>query len=240
MQKVVSPGKFAFSDYELDVASRLLTRRGETVSIAPRALECLIYLIQHADRAVGRDELISAVWGRTDINYTVLTQTLWKLRRALNESSDADSQFIRTVSRFGYQWIAPQVPVPAPRADLEAAPSGPSRDSGTIPTTEPKSPVKRRWRKVAGWGAAAAVILALLILVPVPWQDQVQSPARDEVAAMAPQHGKRFLVLPARMDVSNPDDAWVNLGLMDYLATNLRRHDRLQVVGSDRVLSLLE
>jgi DNA-binding winged helix-turn-helix (wHTH) protein len=63
--------KYRFGDFELNPASRELLRKGVPVPLRPRSLECLVYLIEHRDRAVGRDELIAAVWGRVDASDTV-------------------------------------------------------------------------------------------------------------------------------------------------------------------------
>lgn len=59
---------FRFADFQLDPAARELRQDGRRVALPPKSLECLIYLIEQRDRAVGRDELISAVWGRVDVD----------------------------------------------------------------------------------------------------------------------------------------------------------------------------
>lgn len=98
--------KYQFGEFELNPASRELSRNGEPVALRPRALECLIYLIAHRDRAVGRDELIAAVWGRVDASDTVVAQTMLRARKALDDTGD-QQLMIRTVPRFGYRWVAP-------------------------------------------------------------------------------------------------------------------------------------
>ena len=95
--------RYRFDDYLLDAAARELWRGGERVAIPPKSLECLAYLLQHRDRAVGRDELIAAVWGRVDASDTLLTQTIWRARRAIGDEGDRS---LRTVPRFGYRWVA--------------------------------------------------------------------------------------------------------------------------------------
>jgi DNA-binding winged helix-turn-helix (wHTH) protein len=67
--------KYLFGEFELNPASRELLRSGKPIALRPRSLECLIYLIEHRDRAVGRDELIG-VWGRVDASDTVVAQLL--------------------------------------------------------------------------------------------------------------------------------------------------------------------
>lgn len=98
--------KYLFGEFELNPASRELLRSGKPVALRPRSLECLIYLIEHRDRAVGRDELISAVWGRVDASDTVVAQTLLRARKALDDTGN-QQVMIRTLPRFGYRWVAP-------------------------------------------------------------------------------------------------------------------------------------
>jgi DNA-binding winged helix-turn-helix (wHTH) protein/tetratricopeptide (TPR) repeat protein len=106
--------KYLFGEFELNPASRELLRDGQPVALRPRSLECLIYLIEHRDRAVGRDELISAVWGRVDASDTVVAQTLLRARKALDDTGNQQAM-IRTLPRFGYRWVAPirEVAIPS-------------------------------------------------------------------------------------------------------------------------------
>ena len=97
--------KYLFGEFELNPASRELLRNGQPIALRPRSLECLIYLIEHRDRAVGRDELISAVWGRVDASDTVVAQTLLRTRKALEDTGNQQGM-IRTLPRFGYRWVA--------------------------------------------------------------------------------------------------------------------------------------
>ena len=55
---------YRFGDYELHPHTRELRCDGTPVSLPLKSFDCLVYLIERSNRAVGRDELISAVWGR--------------------------------------------------------------------------------------------------------------------------------------------------------------------------------
>ncbi|MFI4968800.1 MAG: transcriptional regulator [Lysobacterales bacterium] len=61
------------------------------VTLSPKVFDCLTYPIAHRDRAVGRDELIAAVWGRVDVTDTLLGQTVLKARRAIGGASPASA-----------------------------------------------------------------------------------------------------------------------------------------------------
>ena len=78
---------YAFGDFLLDPLTREL-RRGSIVENLPvSTVDCLIYLVQHRNRSVGRDELASAVWGRADVSEASLTQAIMRLRRVVGDAS---------------------------------------------------------------------------------------------------------------------------------------------------------
>ena len=81
---------YRFGDFRVDPASRELWRGDRLVALPPHVFDCLAYLIERHDRAVGRDELVSAVWGKTEINDTLLGQTILRIRRELGDDSRDD------------------------------------------------------------------------------------------------------------------------------------------------------
>ncbi|MBL8274266.1 MAG: winged helix-turn-helix domain-containing protein, partial [Xanthomonadales bacterium] len=100
----MTPSIHHFGDCSVDPAARELRRRGELLVVSPKVFDCIAYLLEHRNRAVGRDELIAAVWGRADVSDTLLGQTVLKARRAIGDTGD-EQCMIRTVPRFGYHWV---------------------------------------------------------------------------------------------------------------------------------------
>lgn len=129
--------RYQFGEFELNPATRELLRGGSRVALRPRSLECLIYLIEHRDRAVGRDELVAAVWGKVDVGDTVVAQTLLRARKAL-EDTGSQQGMIRTLPRFGYQWVAPVREVGAlPDAEIESPRGGAGEPGLAAPAPAP-------------------------------------------------------------------------------------------------------
>src|SRR3954462_11915747 len=93
--------QYRFGPFQIIVATRELRRTDELIELPARAFDCLVYLIEHRERAVGRDELIAAVWGRADVSEALLNHTILRIRRALGGGG---AELIRTVPRFGYRW----------------------------------------------------------------------------------------------------------------------------------------
>jgi len=98
--------RYRFDAYELDAPARELRTARGPVALPPKSFDCLVYLLERRERAVGRDELISAVWGRIDVSDALLGQTLARARRAVGDTGE-EQRVIRTVARFGYHWVAP-------------------------------------------------------------------------------------------------------------------------------------
>jgi DNA-binding winged helix-turn-helix (wHTH) protein len=87
-------------------ATPIQMRTQMQIQIQPRCFDAMTYLILNRHRAVGRDELVSAVWGKVTLSPSALSQCILRLRQTLSVSPEL-SEAIRTVSRHGYQWVAP-------------------------------------------------------------------------------------------------------------------------------------
>lgn len=94
---------FEFGDFRLDVASKLLFRRGEQISLTPKAVETLILLVERRGNVVAKDELIDLLWPDTIVGESNLAQYLHVLRKTLGENSEG-VPFIETLKRRGYRF----------------------------------------------------------------------------------------------------------------------------------------
>jgi two-component system alkaline phosphatase synthesis response regulator PhoP len=92
-----------FGEVEVDRAARTITRRGETVSLAPREFDLLLALYDRNGGVISRQELLREVWGHRG---AVLTRTVdihvAELRRKL-EDDPAEPRHILTVWKKGYR-----------------------------------------------------------------------------------------------------------------------------------------
>jgi DNA-binding winged helix-turn-helix (wHTH) protein/tetratricopeptide (TPR) repeat protein len=237
------PRSYRFGDFRLDPATRELHRGELTVPVPPRAFDCIVYLVEHRERAVGRDELIAAVWGKTDVSDGLLGQTILAARRAL-EDTGKEQHFIRTVIRFGYHWIAAAEAIEATATETVAATPVPAVQAPLSPGTDPPSsndaddvvaavlPAARGMRPRTLLAAIAAVLLALGAWFGVhTWRQAASGPA-----STASTRTRIVLVLPVTLTAGD-GYAWVRLGLMDLIAERLRAAG-LAVVPSDNVVAL--
>lgn len=96
---------FEVDGVEIDVATGCLRRNGEELHLRARALQVLIYLIEHRDRLVPRDELLSQFWGNTAVTDDVVAPCVADIRRVFGDSS-RESRIIKTAPKLGFHFVA--------------------------------------------------------------------------------------------------------------------------------------
>lgn len=208
-------------------------RADEPIALPSKAFDCMVYLVEHRDRAVGRDELIAAVWGSVDTSDSVLGQTILHARKALGDTG-REQVAIRTVPRFGYQWVMPltldePAVAPAPAAVAVPEPTNESR----APVSKPLFPPGRLWSR----GALAAILVVIAALAgALGWWALHRLQGGRDVANL---RGNPALVLPAALaSTGDEPTGWIRLGVMDHVAERLRAAG-MPVVPSDNVVALV-
>jgi DNA-binding winged helix-turn-helix (wHTH) protein/tetratricopeptide (TPR) repeat protein len=214
---------YRFGEFALNPQARELRRRREIVAAQPMVFDGICYLLEQRERAVGRDELIAAVWGRTDIGYSSLSQLVVKIRQTIGASGN-DQRTIRTIPRFGYRWVA-KVSIDESNADEPPAPD--ANDSPGAP--HPGAP-KRAWRKRLLLASFAAMALAGAFLFVAHRTASVESPSSGQGSGAA-------AVLPVDVDATG-DWTWIRLGVMDLIGERLRSAGQA-VVPSEDVVALV-
>jgi len=96
--------QFSFGDYLIDIDRRELTRGGEMISIGPQVFDLLVYLVEHRDRVVSKDDMIQAVWGGRIVSESTLTSHINAVRKAIGDSGE-EQHLIRTIPRKGVRFI---------------------------------------------------------------------------------------------------------------------------------------
>jgi len=94
---------YEFGPFRVDVTNLLLFRDGQPLSLAPKAVETLIALVQHGGQLVKKDDLIRIVWSDRIVDESNLSQNIYLLRKTLGDGSNGQS-YIETVPRRGYRF----------------------------------------------------------------------------------------------------------------------------------------
>jgi TolB-like protein/tetratricopeptide (TPR) repeat protein len=96
--------RFLFEDQVLDADRRELACAGEGVSLEPQVFDVLLYLVEHRDRVVGKDELFDKVWDGRIVSESTLTSRINAVRRAIRDTGK-DQRLLRTVPRKGFRFV---------------------------------------------------------------------------------------------------------------------------------------
>ncbi|MCR9098106.1 MAG: AAA family ATPase [bacterium] len=96
----------ASGEFVLDLQNLELRRGDEAVALEPRPFELLVYLVQHRDRLIAKDELLDCVWPGVAVSDTALSTALKHVRRALGDRG-SDPHWIESRRGRGYRFVAP-------------------------------------------------------------------------------------------------------------------------------------
>ncbi|MBE1161859.1 winged helix-turn-helix domain-containing protein [Dyella acidiphila] len=220
---------YHFGQFSLNPLARELRQDGELVALSASAFDCLVYLIEHRERPVGKDELISAVWGRVDVSDSLLAQTIVRLRRALGDAG-SEQHIIKTVARVGYRWTMDIQVVEAPAEDAAPLAQVQGEASPALAPTAAARRSTRTWLYLLAVGACAVIGLGAYGV----WRSH-----HSVAASSAIRFDKgSAIVLPA--DVHAPADwNWLHFGLMDLVSSRLRDAS-IPTENSQAVLELLK
>ncbi len=112
--------RFLFENQELNAERRELACAGESVPLEPQVFDVLLYLLEHRDRVVGKDELFDKVWDGRIVSESTLTSRINAARKAIKDTGK-DQRLLRTVARRGFRFVGdvhvdqlPATPAPPP------------------------------------------------------------------------------------------------------------------------------
>ena len=136
----------SFQGFCLDTANQCLWRGPERVAIPPKPYDMLRYLVENPGRLVTHDELLEKLWPEIYVNPELIRKYILDIRKILGDRPDKP-EFIETVTKRGYRFIAPVIDESAtPPPEL-----GTQKDvvPGTASSEEEKSSRSRYFRKLA-------------------------------------------------------------------------------------------
>src|SRR5947207_1767007 len=102
-----TPVIYKFGPFRIDTGDRLLIREGQVIPLPPKAVDTLIALIGAGGRVLEKEELGRMVWPDTNVEVdNALARNVNQLRKALGDGPE-NSQYIETIPKRGYRWVAP-------------------------------------------------------------------------------------------------------------------------------------
>src|SRR5215831_5185430 len=162
-----------FGEFLLDCETAELRRNGDKSSLQGQPLQILTMLVENPGRMVTREELKKRLWpSDTFVDFDQsLNRAVNRLREALGDSAE-HPQFVETLPRRGYRFIAPVVRDGSGRAASSAqvyswSESTATHDSASTSSTPARAP---RWRgRFVKAGILAGVLLLTAIFI-VTWR----------------------------------------------------------------------
>src|SRR3989440_8157235 len=100
-----NPSAFLFDDVRVEPATFRAFKAGQVISLEPKTLRLLLFLIENRDRLIEKDEILDAIWSGTHVTENALTREIGKLRKILGDDPKAP-KYIQTVHTRGYRFIA--------------------------------------------------------------------------------------------------------------------------------------
>jgi TolB-like protein/DNA-binding winged helix-turn-helix (wHTH) protein/Tfp pilus assembly protein PilF len=199
-----------FAGYRLDPQARsLVGPEGERIVLAARAFDVLVYLVEHAQRIVPKDELLAKVWPGRVVEENNLSQAVSVVRRALGTDA-SDHRYIVTIPGRGYRFVAAVTPEDESLPGAPVAPAAPERSPDRV----------SRLR-------LGTAVLVVALVVAVGWV-MAQKPSPVVRDARAPSQSS-VAVLPFAALSDDGRDRLLTLGLADTLITRLSREPSLRV-----------
>ena len=213
-----NPHFYEFGPFRLDPCAPLLLRDGHPVALTLKALETLLYLVEHRGRVVSRDELIEAVWPDVAVEENNLSVNVSAVRKVLGEGQDGE-KYIETVPRRGYRFTATVSDVPVESAEVIYA----RNTQPTARQTQP-TPANRISRVTSSFVLAVSVLLAtgcVAYLYSRSWDEPTEAAHSPALRSIA--------VLPLKAITKNDGDEALSLGLTDSLITRLGSSQKIVV-----------
>jgi DNA-binding winged helix-turn-helix (wHTH) protein/TolB-like protein len=196
---------YTFGPYRLDPSEGHLTNNGEPVRVAPNALALLTVLVTRAGYLVSNAELSADAWPNADADEGKLAMAVATLRTALGD--ERGDQYIETVPRIGYRFIAP---VEQSRLDtvwLDQSADGAAGSGG-------------RWS--LPWAAAGVLLLGTaLVALFMSGRGGGAAPASSAVSSL--------VVIPFQTAGPGGEQVYLGLGMADALAMRLGGIEQLRV-----------
>ncbi len=206
---------YQFGEFSLDPQGRVL-RRGQTpVALTPKAFDVLLALIQNNGKIVTKDELMRTVWRDSFVEESNLTQTIFMVRKALDETSDR--RYILTVQGQGYRFLIPITETATQTP--ERMPAESVVNVRPLPDWETHPRPAKAWK----WAGIATSVAVLLIAGSAAWL------WRSRHSTVQPTSKIMLAVLPFDNFTGDPGQDYFSDGLTEEMISQLGNLDSAHI-----------
>jgi tetratricopeptide (TPR) repeat protein/DNA-binding winged helix-turn-helix (wHTH) protein len=229
---------YRFEDIEVDASRGCLKRQGREEHLRQQSFHLLLYLLEHRETVVGKEELIEQFWQGAAVTDNTIVQCIKEIRKALGDHP-REPRFIRTIHRIGYRFIAP---VEEERATIAETPSKIEFYSTPVPERATFFANTLRWLQRAKSNRILPVAAIVAVIAFAGWMMMRGHAGPVHVDVMLPHvDGRKALaVMYFENQSARPDLHWLSEGLADMFISDLAHFDRLTVLSRQQLHLLLE
>jgi TolB-like protein/DNA-binding winged helix-turn-helix (wHTH) protein/Flp pilus assembly protein TadD len=206
--------RIAFGEFEANLGSRELLRRGSKVRLPDQAFQVLAMLLERPGELITRDEIKKRLWpGDTFVDFDHgLNNSVNRLREALGDSAETP-RFVETLPRRGYRFICP--------AEMASTLQGVLVSPAHTETPLLWAKTAQKWKRLRLWSCAGAVACTLLLVsMGLRSRDRVAGPKIRSLA-----------VLPLENMSGDASQEYLADGITDVLITDLANIRSFRVVS---------
>jgi TolB-like protein/DNA-binding winged helix-turn-helix (wHTH) protein/Tfp pilus assembly protein PilF len=211
-----------FQSFRLDAADQCLWCGQERVSIPPKAFDVLRYLVENPVRLVTQNELLEKLWPETYVNPEAIRKYILDIRKILGDRPDKP-EFIETVTKRGYRFIAPVTDDSATPESDSAAQAEPT------PQTAPSKLPEWRQRFLTHYFQMIVMILTLAVVAVAATAGHFWFTPKK--GTLPPSSANSIAVLPFADMSPGKDQEYFSDGLSEQLIHELAKVSGLKVVG---------
>jgi DNA-binding winged helix-turn-helix (wHTH) protein len=168
-------GKLQFGVYELDRDAMELRKHGVTIRLQEQPFRVLAMLAERPGEVITREQLREQIWGNTFVDFDQsLNKAVNRVREALNDNAGIP-QYVETIPRRGYRFIAPVAANPQTEAQGTTVPVSSGPAPAPAQSTSHRSP-----SRMAVMALATVSVLAAIGITTVAWLRQPKKPTVQE------------------------------------------------------------
>lgn len=226
---------YEFGDFRFAPEEKCLWKNEELLSLPPKALEVLNLLLENRNKVVTREKLLDNVWEETFVDEGNLTVAVSNLRKTLEQESLSKEEFIQTVPKKGYRFVADVTEI---FEDENGEPASLLGETGKEEKAgfEPLKPARESGKQDSGirWHFVAIILLGVLFLSSFAMWMSYSRQSGLSTVPVNERSIKNVAVLPLKHLTA--EDRILTIGLTDSLISRLGKLNRFAV----RPLSAVE
>jgi eukaryotic-like serine/threonine-protein kinase len=243
---------YEFGTFRLDPVERILARGQDRITLAPKAFDTLVVLVQNSGHVLPKEQLMKLVWPDSFVEENNLTQHISALRRALGEDLNG-TRYIETVPKLGYRFVAPVRHLTSGAEELtltrkvkthivlreeehEDVTDSPDVQKTSSAASHETAIVVRRWPRLSPAQAALVVAFPVLVLAFVSYWYFLGRQRAEPKAPYAPVAKRVSVAVLGLKNLSaNGQDEWLATALAEMLTTELAAGERLRTISTEDI-----